>query len=462
MGKNHCDCADNCADNKCGKKKVSCKSYKIYICNIEQEKKPEKCKCQEDKKKKIYYVCNDKKHDVYKRCDFESDDECEYQEKKKKIQYVCREKKSDTYRCLDFESDDECAYQQICCDEPEDLDIKCKSNVRVENLVSNLLDTGYNQDPDLINSWGIAIINNIIWVVNNLTSTVTTYDLNGNKIPTVVTIINNAGERSLPTGIVQNKTNGFTIQNGGLRLPATWLVATENGTINAYNSLLNPTEAVVVVDNSASQSMYTGLTIANNYLYAADFYNNKIDVFDSKFMQVYSFPFVDNNRSDNLPNGFAPYNIANVNGFLYVLYALQRLPDKTVTQPGVGNGYINIFCANGTFVKRFVSRGALNSPWGIIAAPKNFCLENSALLVGNYGDGYINVYGNDGNFLGRLQNCDKVDVEIPGLHGLAVNNNVKTNQKQSIYFASGPVDGINGLVGRFTADCKRRCDCDDE
>jgi len=293
------------------------------------------------------------------------------------------------------------------------------------------------QDPLLVDSWGLIIIDDVVWVADNGSSVVTTYSLAGEKLPTVVTV-NNGDTPGAPTGIVHNFTSGFVI--GGH--PALWLVATENGTINAYNPLVSITTSSVVVDRSIHGSVYKGIAIAGEFLYATDFHNNKIDVFNSTFALQTNFPFVD---PTPLPPGYAPFNIYHVGGQLYVTYALQKPPADMDDLPGLGHGFINIFLPNGNFVRRFASNGFLNSPWGILQAPRSLNLPPGSFLVGNFGDGYINIFDRSGIFLGRLRDCRDYDVNIPGLWGLVGNPH--------IYFASGPDAENNGLFGKINICC---------
>jgi len=141
-----------------------------------------------------------------------------------------------------------------------------------------------------------------------------------------------------------------------------------------------------------------------------------------------------------IPIGFAPFGIAYLNGLLYVSYAKQDSA-KHDDVKGPGNGYVNVFTTEGQLVKRLISQGYLNSPWGIMqyTLPRR---NRSVLLIGNFGDGTISVYDLNGTFLGKLQDVNCVDIIIDGLWGLT--NGISSN---TIYFASGPNDENNGLIG---------------
>jgi len=154
----------------------------------------------------------------------------------------------------------------------------------------------------------------------------------------------------------------------------------------------------------------------------------------------------------NIPADFAPFNVAIINGFVYVLYAKKNGADD---QAGPGNGFIDKFTAFGSLVKRFASNGVLNSPWGIISTSSSHGCNSGDILVGNFGDGRINVFNSDGIFLRQLQKCDGTALIIDGLWGLAT----LMFNPSSIYFASGPLDEAGGLVGFLTKCTCSKCVC---
>lgn len=299
----------------------------------------------------------------------------------------------------------------------------------VRNLVSNVTGRAPNVDPNAVNSWGIVHTGNQLWVAQNGTGVISNYNINGVEIPPAIIVPSTEGPGS-PTGLVLNPGPNFLISG----LPAKLLAATEDGLIVAYNATVNPTNAITVVDRSGVDANYKGLAVTNTNIYAADFHNNRIDTFDSAFNLLGGFPFVD----PTIPAGYAPFNIVYLHGKLYVLYAQQDgAAENDVAAPG--NGYVSIFTTAGVFVKRFISRGYLNSPWALIAAPHDCGFEHGYILVGNNGDGTIGVYDRNGTFMGRLEDCACQDIIIDGLWGI-------TN---TLYFASGPNNEENGLVGRL-------------
>jgi len=303
-----------------------------------------------------------------------------------------------------------------------------------QDLASNLTGTNFTTDVNLNVSIGIVVINNVIYVANVKSNTVTTYDLVGNKLPTTISV-------NAPTGIVQNTTPGFIISDGVASYPASLLIASLNGTVYAYNQLLSP-NVQVVIDNSANGAEYTGITILGNYLYLADFANGIIDVYDSSFNQVNTFLFAD----PTIPAGFNPFNIQRIGLYLYVTYA---------SAPGTGNGYINIFNSEGILITRFVSGGVLNQPWGIIAAPTSLCLPSGSILVANHGDGFIYAYNSYGLFYGTVTDCSGNPLILTNIYGLALNPNANTYSGSPIYFTTGInlSTGLTGLVGELIVSC---------
>jgi len=310
-----------------------------------------------------------------------------------------------------------------------------------------------NTDPNLINSWGIVIVNNQIWVADNGTGKITTYGLTGNILSPVVTVPPAIGITGSPDGIVYNGTAGYVFTSGSNTGPAMFLVSTEDGTVAAYSPTVNPTNAITVINNNASGTVYKGLAITSSNLYIADFFGAKIDTYSNTFVlqSPVNFPFSD----PSIPAGFAPFNIVFISGLLYVLYAKQD-GAKHDDVAGPGNGFINIFNTNGVLLKRFASQGPLNSPWGMIPAPCSCEFPQGSFLVGNFGDGFINVFSSFGAWLGRVKDINGFDINIPGLWGLASNPAFST--PNIVYFASGPNAEANGLVGSLTK-CPNPCPC---
>jgi uncharacterized protein (TIGR03118 family) len=317
---------------------------------------------------------------------------------------------------------------------------------KVKNLVSNVPGIAVNTDPNLVNSWGLTFdLEGNLVVADNGTDLSTSYTVEGANVGSPITV------SSAPTGVERNPSDTAFMISG---FPAEFLFATEDGTILAFNQNVDPSNAIIVVDNSSLGSVYKGLAIAKSdglfRLYATDFHNARVDVFDSNFNQLFSF------SDSTIPPGFAPFNISTIHNKLYVTYAKQLAPDNEDDEAGPGNGFVDIFHTDGAFVKRLISRGALNSPWGLALAPKHFGDIGGKLLVGNFGNGIINVYNpKNGKFEGQLSNKDGVIV-LSGLWAIRFNNKgmmeVQRNARETLFFTSGPAGETNGLVGSIVPD----------
>jgi uncharacterized protein (TIGR03118 family) len=274
------------------------------------------------------------------------------------------------------------------------------------------------------------------------------YDGNGVETRTPVAIPGPAGSKlaGAPTGVIFNATTDFTVAPGQ---PARYIFATEDGTIAAWNS---GGTAVTKADLSALGARYKGLALGSsggkNYLYAANFSAGRVDVFDANFVPAaLAGTFTD----PGLPAGFAPFNIQNVGDKLYVTYAL---PDaaKEDDVSGPGNGYVNVFDTSGNLLRRLVSQGPLNSPWGVVLAPAGFGGFGGALLVGNFGDGRINAFNPaTGAWLGALRDGSGKALTIDGLWGLTFGNGTRAGDTHTLYFTAGIAGGgaveDHGLFG---------------
>ena len=299
-------------------------------------------------------------------------------------------------------------------------------------------------DANLVNPWGMVINpSGGFWVSNNLKSVSTVYDRTGATLATPIKIGSNGlfGLGS-PTGVVYNKTTDFvSIATTNV---SKLIFATANGTINTWSG--GDSTFIAVNRSLVANANYKGLAIATsnsmNYIYAANFTGKKIDVYDA------NFNYVNMNFSDpTIPLNYAPFNIQNIGGYLYVTYAAISTMDNTHDQAAVGNGYVNVFGTNGVFIKRFASQGTLNSPWGIAQAPSGFGVGSNAILVGNFGDGKINVYDSTGTYKGQLKDGSNI-VYIAGLRALAFpQNGIPSGDQNQLFFTAGPNDETHGLFG---------------
>jgi uncharacterized protein (TIGR03118 family) len=317
------------------------------------------------------------------------------------------------------------------------------------NLISDISGLAEHTDPNLVNPWGIAYgPATPLWIADNHTGVTSVYDGNGFETRTAVTIPPAAGGKppAAPTGIVFNPTTDFVV---GPNQPAHYIFATEDGTISGWNT---GAAAVLKADLSASGAVYKGLTLGSsggkNFLYATDFHAGRVDVFDADFVPVtLAGSFAD----PTVPVGFAPFNIQNIGGQLYVTYALQDA-DAHDDVSGRGNGYVNVFDPNGVLLRRLASGGPLNSPWGMAIAPAGFGTFGGALLIGNFGDGRINAFNPaTGGFLGNLHDACGTPISIDGLWGLIFGNGGQGGDPHTLFFTAGiPYSGNvedHGLFG---------------
>lgn len=315
-------------------------------------------------------------------------------------------------------------------------------------------------DANLRNGWGVAFNpNGPVWVSDNHTGKSTLYDGTGKIVPLVVTIPGVGGEPGAPTGIVFAGGNDFVVSmttaSGTVSGPARFIFVTEDGTIAGWAPNVNVTTAIVV-PTPATNANYKGVALSGDgethLLYAADFRNNRVDVFDGAFKPVVKpGAFVDR----FLPKGFAPFGIQAINGDIYVTYAKQDdAGDDEIAGPGFG--FVDAYTPDGVMLGRIASRGVLNAPWGLALAPLGFGEFGGALLVGNFGDGTINAFDpRNGRFLGTLRDQHHMRIRVDGLWGMAFGNGVAAQKADSLYYAAGPNDEENGAYGVITP-IKRR------
>ncbi len=318
------------------------------------------------------------------------------------------------------------------------------------NLVSDVPGMALFTDPQLVNPWGISHSPaSPFWVSDNGTGVATLYNTAGTKQRLVVTIPPPAGDSgpSAPTGQVFNGSANFEVASGK---PAFFIFATEDGTISGWNPSVNLTRAILKVDNSASGAVYKGLAIGSvgtdMFLYAANFRDRRIDVFDKNYKPI-SAPgaFFDK----HIKKGYAPFNITNLGGFLFVSYALQD-EAKHDDVPGKGHGFVDVFDTSGNLLKRLIKHGRLNSPWGMTFAPASFGEVAGMLLVGNFGDGRITAYeieDDEAEENGQLRDVHEKPIVIDGLWALIVGNGKLGGDASKVYFTAG-IDGEqHGLFG---------------
>jgi len=312
------------------------------------------------------------------------------------------------------------------------------------NLVSNRTDQGAGViDPSLQNPWGIsASSTSPMWVSDNGAGVTTLYRGDGSKVPLTVVIPPGAGSgeaQGTPTGTV---FNGNMAEFRGDR----FLFATEDGTLAGWQPAFGGV-ARTEVDNSlpAPGAVYKGLalgsTTTGDRLYAANFRGGAIDVFDSSYNPAGSF------TDPKIPANYAPFNVQNLGGVLYVTFAMRDATGHDDVA-GQGHGFVDAFDVNGNLIRRLVSHGRLDSPWGLAIAPASFGDFAGDLLVGNFGDGRINAYTVDkGNFRGVLTRTSGSPITIDGLWALRVGN--AAADPNAVYFTAGINDEADGLFGKI-------------
>ena len=336
------------------------------------------------------------------------------------------------------------------------------SAYRQTNLVSDIPGLAPVLDPLLVNPWGISMTaSSPFWVANNGTSTTQLLrgDVAGspfvlNASPQTITI-----PGGLPTGTVANPTStDFVLPGACASAPcgANFLFASITGNITGWDPnapAAGSTTAVIAASHPGH--FYTGLAYANNgsanFLYAADFANGTVDVFNTSFalQPAASFPFADPTIPTTPGNTFHPFNIQAFGSSLYVAYAKVGVDGED--EEGVGNGFVRRFNANGVRDLTFgINNGALNSPWGMVIAPASFGIFGGALLVGNFGEGNPSIHAYNpttGAFLGTLQNEAGDGIEIDELWALAFGNGGAGGDPNTLYFTAGTAEEEHGLVG---------------
>ncbi len=303
------------------------------------------------------------------------------------------------------------------------------------NLVSDLPGEAAVQDANLVNPWGLAFnASGPFWVANNGSATSTVYGATGHPFPAGSPLV--VSVPGAPTGVRFNDTGAFSV--GGKA--AAFLFASEDGTVSGW---AGGSQAQVVIDQSASQAVYKGLALGVDggiaTLYAANFHSGAVDKFGPDFSARGSF------TDPTLPAGYAPFDVQNIGGKLYVTFALQDSA-KHDDVAGAGHGFIDEFNPDGSFVRRFASQGALNSPWGMAVVPSGAGPLAGDLLVGNFGDGRINAFNlGTGMLIGPLSDAHNQPIEIPGLWSVAFGNGGLAGAVDTLFFTAG-IPGPNGAV----------------
>lgn len=324
------------------------------------------------------------------------------------------------------------------------------------NLVSDQTGMARLLDTNLVNPWGILVGagGNLI-VADNHAGVTTFYNSAGQPLPHVISIpAPDGGPGGAVTDLGLNSSEkGFLITHGKRKGESLLLFVTEDGTIAGWNPEVDARHAVIAIDNSAAGAIYKSMALAatphGSRLYAANFGQGVVEMYDGRFHGVKSF------TDSSLTNAsYAPFGIRNLGGHLFVTFAFKAAPDDGDETGGPGLGYVDEFDLEGNLVRRFASQGTLNAPWGLALAPHKFGKFKNALLVGNFGDGAVNAYDpHTGAFLGQLEDEHGNVIRIEGLWGLTAGPGPAG---PSVYFTAGPGDENHGLLGMLKPEPEKK------
>jgi uncharacterized protein (TIGR03118 family) len=320
------------------------------------------------------------------------------------------------------------------------------SFVTQTNLVSDQSGVAAHTDTNLVNAWGISFATGgELWISANNSGLSLQYNGDGTVAqPSMVTIPGGGGANpSNPTG--QVFAGGNMTFNG---TPEFFVFVGEDGGISGWNG--SGTAATLIHDNSAT-AVYKGATLAtdstgNSELLVANFRAGTVEAYDHTFTAV-SLP-AGSFQDKKIPKGYAPFNVQNLGGNIYVTYAKQNA-QKHDDVKGNGHGMVDVFNTSGQLIRRFARGSFLNSPWGLAVAPSTWGSMAGDILVGQFGNGRVDVFNSKGNFLGFLKNSHNKPLVIDGLWALTPGSGSATASVNSIYFTAGPNDESHGLFGKL-------------
>lgn len=316
-------------------------------------------------------------------------------------------------------------------------------------------DTG-TPDADLVNPWGLSRSSGSPWwISDNGTGRSTLYLGTGAKQGLVVTIppADTSSTTGTPTGTIFNGGTGFTLAPNK---PAIFLFVTEDGTVSGWNPGVLPTTAKIMV-NEHSRSVFKGVTMATanlstgpaSLLYVADFRKGRVQVYDTNFNKVRVGE--DAFEDERIPHGYAPFNIQNIGGDLYVAFA-QQDDAKHDEVDGAGLGYVDVFSPSGRLLRRMEHGPWFNGPWGLALASGDFGIYSHDLLVGQFGSGEILAFDPvTGKFKGRLVDINDQPIVTDGLWGLSFGSGGNSGPANALYFSAGTNHEADGLFGNITA-----------
>jgi uncharacterized protein (TIGR03118 family) len=322
----------------------------------------------------------------------------------------------------------------------------------VHRLVADEHRRAAHVDARLVNAWGLAASpTGPWWTSNEASATSTLYSGEGRK--QLLTVSVDGG----PTGIAYYGGKGFRVAESGKSDPARFIYACEDGMLRAWTPTVPKgwsTQAVVVVDEAAEAAVFRGAAIDGERVYATDFHNARVDVYDAHWRRVRrAGAFVDR----SIPEWYAPFGIQKIAGHVFVTY-VARAPVNGNDSPT--GGYVDEFDRDGKLIARVAGTGVLNAPWGLAIAPRSFGRFGGDLLIGNFGDGHINAFHRSGKVWsldGTLHNSKGKPVTVNGLWALQFGNGGTAGPTGTLFFTSGPHDwigetelGVRGLVGSIS------------
>jgi uncharacterized protein (TIGR03118 family) len=353
-------------------------------------------------------------------------------------------------------------------------------------LVSDISGMAPTFDPNLKNPWGLTRSSTTptrpgspFWIANNNSGTSSLYDGAGNGINifteaggtpgnfiTVPPPGFAPGTQSAPTGVVFNGSpTDFLLDKGTpAGLSAVFIFATEDGTISGWNSGANlaagakppSLNAVLEVDNSEkggpNGAVYKGATSAeingHRFLYVTNFRSAKVEVYDTNFKRVHLDD--DAFEAEDIPHGFAPFNVQNIGGTLFVTYAKQDAPRHDPVG-GAGFGFVELFTPGGRHIGNLEHGDWFNAPWGVVWTTRDFGEFSNAILVGNFRSGWIAAFnGFTHKFMGFVRNPDDSLMFIDGLWSLTFGNDATAGLANTLFFTAGINNETDGLFGTIT------------
>jgi uncharacterized protein (TIGR03118 family) len=322
------------------------------------------------------------------------------------------------------------------------------SGARADRFVVHRLISD-RSDAQLVNPWGIASsAGNALWVTNEARSSSTTYTGDGRKQALTVAVPGG------PTGVAFNPGDGFLVHDGGVSAPARLIYACEDGMIRGWSPEVPRTrqawssQTEVAVDPGATGTVFRGITLAAGRLYATDFHNAQVLVFDSRWRRIVRpGAFVD----PSISSWYAPFGIQAIGNRIFVTYAYRAPPSGNDAPTG---GYVDEFGLDGRLIAHIGQTGELDEPWGLALAPRGFGRFGGDLLVANFGSGRINVYAPRSRGWALR---GELPVTVPGVWGIAFGARGVGGRRPTLFFVAGPhvwhgssEEDVHGVLGSVT------------